>query len=495
MKGQPSPSFSAGRKWVSTLNVLLSVGALLAIILMVNYLGARHFTRGSLSQSAPLELSALTLRVLESVTNRLRVTVFFDKSDPLYESVLALLREYRYANNNVAVQTVDYLRDPAADLIKSKYKLTQLADKNLVIFEYNDRTKFVQYNELSTLDIDSLVAGRSKEIRRTHFKGELMFTSAIFSLVSARPLQAYFLQNHKEHAPDSDDDSFGFSKFAALLKRNNVDWEGLNLAAQSGIPENCDLLIIAGPSVPLLPEELAKIGQYLQSGGRLLLLFNYFGLGKNPGLAGLLSKWGVLAGENVVLDPTQTSNREDLLLTQFGLHPIVKPMVGSVVHINLPRSVQPDPLAAPAAGAPEAIGLLYTSQSGTLITDIRKGIPYAHPGSDVVTNVCVGVAVEKGRIRDVTPDRGTTRMVVLGDSTFLSNRMIDSVGNSDFGALAVNWLLDRSELLGSLPPKPISEYRTTLSSSQMTTVRLVMMVAMPGAVLLLGTLVWIRRRS
>jgi hypothetical protein len=84
---------------------------------------------------------------------------------------------------------------------------------------------------------------------------------------------------------------------------------------------------------------------------------------------------------------------------------------------------------------------------------------------------------------------------VLGDSTFLSNRLIDSGGNSDFGALAVNWLLDRSELLGSLGPRPIVEYRTTLTSKQMTAAELILILAMPCSVMLVGTLVWFRRRS
>ncbi len=44
-----SPSFSAFRKFTHSLNVVLSVVAALALVLMVNYLAARHFKRFSLS--------------------------------------------------------------------------------------------------------------------------------------------------------------------------------------------------------------------------------------------------------------------------------------------------------------------------------------------------------------------------------------------------------------------------------------------------------------
>ena len=44
------------------------------------------------------------------------------------------------------------------------------------------------------------------------------------------------------------------------------------------------------------------------------------------------------------------------------------------------------------------------------------------------------VAVEKGAIKDVITERGSTRMVVVGDSLFLANHQIDSAANRDFAA-------------------------------------------------------------
>ena len=42
------PSFSKARKWSISLNVLVASATVLALVLMVNYLAARHFTRLSL---------------------------------------------------------------------------------------------------------------------------------------------------------------------------------------------------------------------------------------------------------------------------------------------------------------------------------------------------------------------------------------------------------------------------------------------------------------
>jgi hypothetical protein len=103
-------------------------------------------------------------------------------------------------------------------------------------------------------------------------------------------------------------------------------------------------------------------------------------------------------------------------------------------------------------------------------------------------------AVEKGAIKDVPTERGTTRLLVAGDSVFLCNRSIHSVANRDFAALAVNWLLDRPHLLEDLGPRPVTEYRLVMTQRQLQAAEWLLLVGMPGSALFIGTLVWLRRR-
>jgi hypothetical protein len=105
------------------------------------------------------------------------------------------------------------------------------------------------------------------------------------------------------------------------------------------------------------------------------------------------------------------------------------------------------------------------------------------------------VAVEKGGVKGVINERGTTRMVVVGDSIFLANHQIESAANRDFVALAVNWLLDRPQLVEGIGPRPVAEYRLVMSNSQLQGAQWVLLGCMPGGVLLLGGIVWLRRRS
>jgi len=59
----------------------------------------------------------------------------------------------------------------------------------------------------------------------------------------------------------------------------------------------------------------------------------------------------------------------------------------------------------------------------------------------------------------------------------------------------VNWLLARNELLVNLAPRPIKDYKLNMTESQRTSAGWILLAGMPGGVLLIGSMVWLRRRS
>jgi|YelNatPaOPRAMG01_1025707.scaffolds.fasta_scaffold04039_7 hypothetical protein len=491
---EPRPSFSAAQRWQAALSVGLSVLAMGALVLMVNYLGIRHFKRVSLAPGRPTELSPLTRRVLQTLTNDVQVTIYFRKDEPLYDSVWALLKEYSLANARIRVQTVDYARDPgAAQLVKTRYRLSQITDKNLIIFDCGGRTKTVSQGELSDYDTQALLSGTSREVRRTHFKGEMLFTSALLNVTSMGSLKAYFLQGHGEHQPDQEDKLQGYSELAAVLTQNNIKFDTLHLATVPEVPADCHLLIIAGPKTPLLPEELERIDRYLRQGGRLWVMFHFDSVERETGLERLLAGWGVAVGRNVVSDPENSIRGEDVIVSRYGSHPITRPLYQSMVHLLLPRTVAKASGASPTESA-LVEPLLFTGPHARVLTDLRGRVAYATP-QDYVGQVPLCVGVEKGRLSGVSADRGTTRLVVVGDSSFLGNQLIHSAANRDFAFLTVNWLLDRTQFIGPLGPKPIKEYKLHMTQSQLAAVRWVLMLGMPGSVLLLGLVVSLRRRK
>ena len=501
MDSDTPPSFSAARKWTISLNVLLATLAVAALVVMTNYLAARHFTRLAWAQAARTELSPLTRRVLETLTNEIKITLYYEKDEPLYDMTWALLKEYSFANPRLTVDVVHYEHDPAAAATtKARYQL--VTDKNLIIFDGQGKKKIVYQSELSDVDYSQLLQGQ-REVRRTHFKGELLFTSAILSVSNPRQLKAYALQGHGEPSLESEEKQTGFSKFAGVLTENNILYAPLELVGAQDIPADCNLLLILGALHPLRSDELDKIDRYLKQGGRLLALFNYYTLAKSTKLEELMLNWGVYVGHNVVQDKKFSANGsgEDIVVSQFGTHPLARPFgtARSRLQIFLPRSITPAESGKLPAGAAQVDVLATTSPEGRVISDIRtdgsSGPRWVPAPNDPVGPIPLAVAVEKGGIRGVAEGRGSTRLVVAGDSIFLSNLAIDALANHEFASHAVNWLLARNELIGNLGPRPIKEYKLILDQSQLRAARWILILGLPGAVLAVGFLVWVRRRN
>jgi hypothetical protein len=505
MKRDTQASFSRMHRWSISLNVALSTLAVLALVTMINYLAARHFSRVAVAARSQVEFSPLTKRTLEALTNVVKVIIYFDKDSALYDSVWSMLKEYKYANPRIVVQTVDYVRDPAAaQLIKTKYGLSEVNDKNVIIFDgapdkagTEGQRRLVHEGELSELDISQLVSGQSRDVRRTHFKGEMLFTSALQHVSASRPLKAYFVQGHAEHSPDSSDKLMGYSKFAGVLKDNNIKYETLTLYGSGDIPADCNLLIIAGPSDPFLAEEIEKVERYLKQSGRLLMLFNWATAKKATGLEKLIARWGVEVGSNVVVDRDNSLQQDnDIVVSRFSDHPLTKPLLqGRGLYMILPRTIG-RMQGGSSADAPKVEVLATTGPNGRVHTDIQEKPPAIHPRpDDYVGTVPLIASVEKGTIRGISADRGSTRMVVVGDSYFLRNGPIENFANLEFASYAINWLLARNEFLLALPPRPIKEYKLSMTQSQRAAVSWILLAGMPGSVLVMGLLVWFRRRT
>lgn len=488
-----SPSFSLLRRWGVAFNVVVAVLLLAVVVVMLNYLSARHSRRWFCSSGAVYSLSPQTrqlLATLSAQTNTVKVIVYFGREEPLYGAVKSMLSEYETHCSKLAIEYVDYtLQLGRAAVLKTHYKLPAEA-KDLVIFDAGGKTRLVYERELYDLDLSQFVTTR--EARRSTFKGELCFTSALVSVTDSRQFKACLLRGHGEHDFESDDDQMGYAKFVRVLREKNVEVQPLSLLGTNDVPADCQLLVIAGPRTALQAQELERIERHLNQGGRLLALLSYQSRDVDTGLERILTGWGVDVGRNLVMDKkqSQSGQTEALATAEFGKHPIVNPLLGTRLSLLLPRSVSPR-AGASQADAARVTELAFTSKDAVAVGSIRNGVGSIERHGPIP----LAVAVEKGGIQGVSGDRGSTRLVVVGESLFLGNLAIDYDSNRDFANLAVSWLLDRPQLLGGIGPRPIREYRINMTASEMLAARWILLAGLPGAVLILGGLVWLRRRA
>lgn len=504
MADAPKPSFSKSRRWLIWFNTILGVAAVIALVAMANYLASGYFKRLQTSSRLRQEITPQTTTLLSRLTNQVEVTIFFDQQDneQIYSLVLALLKQYSYANPNIRVQSLDYTRSPGkAAVLLSKHKISNLKDKDFVIFDCAGRSKVVYENELYDYDLNSLKMGEQSDVRRDSFKGELLFSSAIFSVTYPRQAKAYFIYGHGEHDPENSSSDHGYSKFASILQdETNVEWKRLTLFGTNEIPEDCQLLIIAGPSKAQFHEsELAKIENYLKQGRRLLVLLNNIALGNPSGIETVLAKWNVHIEPLKIEDKGFQPTGDDLVPAQLNEnHQIMKSLVAAElqIYLVLPRAVFFKPSSTTqTAEAPQVEILAATSTNAIALFKTRNAKGEIEVGQRTGTFPLVA-AVEHGSIKNVSTERGVTRIVVIGDSLCFDNQLIDTAANHYFANSAINWLVDRPQmLLAGIGPRPITEYKLLLTDDQSRKLRWLLLGGLPGAVLLFGGVVWLRRRS
>jgi len=490
---QDEPSFSPSRRWRIACHVVASSIAVLAVVILANYVSFGWFHRFRSGSRASETLSPLSLKLVRSLTNQVKITLFYDRDEPLYSTIADLADQYHNANPRITVQSVDYNRDPGAGLkVREACKQLLPGQKDVVIFECGGRQKIFQGNALTRVVFDEVADPKEQADRRklTLFEGEKVFTSVLAALTSPNTPKAYFLQGHGEH-PLQSADIQGYIQFLTVLRQNNVEVEPLDLLGTNRVPADCQLLVIAGPQTRFTDPEIDKIDTYLGNGGRLFALFRSAGMNQQTGalppdgLEPLLERWGVEVTDHVIWDPQNSPGKGyDFVVSAFSAtHPVVNPLIDQGgLHMMPPRPVARLRSRAQAA---EAFRVEEIASTGD------AAFPAAMPARKARYPVMVAV---DATLKGVASERGSTRLLVAGDSCFLDNQFIVWEPNRSLAAYAVNWLLDRPQLIDAIGPRPVRKYRIIMTKSQLQTTQWLLMGAMPMGAVLVGAGVWLRRR-
>lgn len=489
---------------------LLTVVAGLAVALMVNWIGFRHYRRFDWTRSKVYSISEKTRSVLARLEEPLKIVVFLteDKS-PVYHEVRELADRYVAASPHVKVEMVDPFRSPVrAREVAQRFGLDRAS---FVVFEYGEREKlrrhFVEASRLVEYDYSGLAFNEPPRLET--FQGEEVFTQAILGLVE-RKMRLVFTAGHGEPSFQDPGDA-GYKEATEALRRESYEvqeWTGLNAER---VPEGTDILAVVGPKKSFLPNEVEAIRAFLAGGGKALFLLDpQFRLGENElvelGIEPLLAEWGVEVGRNIVVDPDGAMlgiGPDTLFTNRYAPHPITRGLEGSALILPLARTIS---AKKPPAGS-EARVLVESSLDGWGENDLAS-LPKVERGEgDVAGPAPLAVAVgpltkslneemeksvpgmPKG---DPPPDRSKARIVVFGDSELASNMFFER--NAQHFLASVNWLAVREDSLG-IPPKKVGKVRIDLAPQQLDRIGWIILALMPGLAVAAGLLVWWRRRN
>lgn len=491
-----SDSFRTAR-WIRLINLLLQAVLFLTLFAGLNYVALNHSWRFDLTKNRRYSLSAETESYLKRLTQAVRIHVTFtDDPDNLeiaqaYRDLSGLLREYEYSTRGnpdpgrIRVEFIDVFQSRRAA------EAAGVVDQpNVVVVSAGDRRRTIRIDELYHI---------KDKVRREAFRGESALTAALLDVTAAERKKIYFVLGHGETSPDDTSDR-GLSRLRDELRQRNFDLGALDLQRTRSIPDDASALILAGQHSPVsrLEEELLR--NYLQTrAGRLILMLDH---GRAHGLENLLFDWGVIVYDNLILDESRDNLTDtgELILSAFlERHPATENLIrNGLAVLSGPARVVSDDLGRPPDDGLDVKVIVATSKTAWGESGYRLGNRRYTPGQDLGGGKHLGVLVFSERTKPAnnlpTSVRGG-RLAVFGTSDLATNSRLINTGNHSLILATINWATSDLDTQVNIPVRPIERFQLALSQDELARLRLGLLLIVPGAVALLGLLVYWTRRS
>ncbi len=442
-------------------NILVIIILVLAIIVAVNILFVKIQKRYDFTEGKIYSLSPQTIKVLKNLKGELKITAFYPQEISFRaEDTLKL---YKIYSPKIKYEIIDPNKNPG---IARRYNITE---ENTVVLEYN-----------------------GKEDKITNL-GEEELTNAIIKITREKKQTICFLQGHGEVDPD-DTGKTGASYIKNNLKKIGYGIEKINISEKGLVPDQCSMLIVAGPKTSLFDSEIKIIDDYIRKGKNL-----FFMIDPNEGekIEQLVKKYGISLDKDVVVD---------LISRVVSGDPLI-PIVNHYEYHEITKNFK---LAAVFPYA-RSVTALKPSPKNTVVTELAKTSNNAWGETNLKEEIKTGKltynpAVDKpgpvslAAISEITfenKDKAGSKeakMVVVGDSDFMKNGIINTSGNENFFMNIVNYLTNEKDLI-SITPKTSRASGITLTPAQMSLIFYIVVIILPLIILITGIIVWLKRRS
>ncbi len=449
----------------------------LAILIVVNYLAARHNHRFDLTKQNVFSLSSQSTGVLSKLDKPVEIYAFVEAgTDPIIDD---LLDSYKNASNNFTYHVVDPVKDAA---LAQRFNVTEVPFLH------------IQYGEAS--EENKQTATVTRDI------SEQTITNGLMKATSATKKVVCFLDGHGEADPDNRE-ARGASGLQDALRNENYETKKVLLASEANVPADCNIFVVAATERPLFDHEITQIREYLKAGRSALFLVPPQ---RGQQLAEVLQPWGVKLTDTVVVDQVVRLFQGpalglQILASTYGTHPVTKDFNQRTV-FPMVRAVQAD-----AAGKPgvSAVELVKSSPSSWAESDVegvfKRGeaaLAEADSGGDVKSDikgpVSLAVAVT-GKHKEMGFDKeGETKLIVVGDADFASNQFFGQLFNRDLVLNMMAWLGGEDQQI-SIRPRAIEASRTQLGPDETRRIFYLSVLVLPELLLFLGLTVWWRRST
>ncbi|MBC5685083.1 Gldg family protein [Roseburia sp. NSJ-9] len=480
------------RRWTISRNMISTsvfstgmIAIVVALTVVVNLIASalpETYTQIDATSQKLYSITKDTEKYLDTLKDDVTLYVMVNKNSK-DDNVDRTLQKYASASKHVKVKYVDPNVSPT---FASKYTDNDVTSNSIIVV-CGDRSKVIDYNS----DIYEYSYDSSYNYSVTGYDCEGQVTAAIQYVTSESTTNVYELTGHDESTLSGD--------FSEVFQKRFMNVGSLSLLTVDAIPEDCQAIFITAPQSDLSEDDLSKLSQYLGNGGKIYLSIDY-------------SKWNDLTNFKKLLSDNNIETTESLLAETDRSYYYQSPFY-------LLPNVENTEVSSSVAGmtqvfVPYSVGLTYTGEDDSNVTSFMttSDTTIAKAAANIAAVQSQADAANIASAQDgdtqgqyslgmmVTNENGgelcvlgsammctdSANQIVSGHNATLFNGIVNALVTTDDG---------NSDNAVVIAAKDYTVSNLTVSANAMLVYGILWGIFMPIALIIIGIIVWARRRK
>lgn len=448
----------------------------IAIVIIVNLAFNKLDLKTDMSSNKVYTLSADTRKVAAKVKDP--IVIYYMVTDGKEESKIEnVLKNYSRLSPNIKVEKKDPVIYPK---FGSSLGIDDDISNNDVIV-YNKKNKSARYISNGEMLFEAYSSDQTMTGQTLDVEGKV--TAAILYVLSSEHTKMYMLSDNGITLSDNIMTSVG---------KLNIDTDTLNLISSNyKVPDDCDILFIAGLTSDLTNAEYKAILKYLKAGGDAVI-FSTYTTNSMDNFNKLLDYYGVSERNGIIIEGEgHYGNARTEIYPSISSSGILKDLKENSIEMYAADAIDIKDLEKMRSTL-SVTPILTTSRDSFLMTDLTqnltnkqmKKLSRENPGP-----FNVGV-----QISDQTDDSQTN--IILYSSSYPISEQYESAGdNVELLTKALSSMTRSTVAEISIPVKNLAETQINVPTGMRITLAVILIVMLPSLLLIIGFIIWYYRRQ
>ncbi|MBM4158084.1 MAG: hypothetical protein FJ216_04815 [Ignavibacteria bacterium] len=250
--------------------ILIKTALVIAIIVVVNVISTRFFTRVDLTRDKTFTLSDISKNIVDSLDDKLVIKVFFSENLPapynnLRRDLKDILNDYRtYSHGNLIYEFYNPSGEEGNTELAKEAQKYGIQPGEMRVIE-NDRVEV----KVAYMGMAFLYKGKQEVIPwfQSLENIEYEITGKIKKIMTDKKKKIGFLSGHGEFDP---------TKSNQLYQKlsEQYDITTVMIGNNRAVPIDVDILMIVGPKAKITENQKYMIDQFIMRGGKVAWLLN-----------------------------------------------------------------------------------------------------------------------------------------------------------------------------------------------------------------------------